>query len=135
MKSFSLALLLLVSTNLLAQEKPIAVEVLSKNTTSWDGSEITNYPSGKPEITISKITMAVGSELPVHKHSTPLGGVILEGELTVTKENGDQKVFKAGDSIVEVMNVWHFGKSTGAVPTVLIAFYIGEEGTPLSINQ
>eukprot|EP00295_Goniomonas_pacifica_P001991 CAMPEP_0175807432 /NCGR_PEP_ID=MMETSP0107_2-20121207/1717_1 /TAXON_ID=195067 ORGANISM="Goniomonas pacifica, Strain CCMP1869" /NCGR_SAMPLE_ID=MMETSP0107_2 /ASSEMBLY_ACC=CAM_ASM_000203 /LENGTH=79 /DNA_ID=CAMNT_0017118981 /DNA_START=61 /DNA_END=300 /DNA_ORIENTATION=+ len=79
--------------------------------------------------------MPVGFQLPVHKHVTPLGGVILEGELTVIKENGEQKVFKAGDSLVEVMNHWHFGKSTGDVPTVLIAFYIGEEGTPLSINQ
>ncbi len=135
MKSLPLLLALLISTNLLAQEKTATVEVLSKTSTSWGGSVIETYPDGKPEITISKITLPVGFELPVHKHETPLGGMILEGELTVTKENGESKVFKADDPIVEVMNDWHAGKNTGNVPTVIIAFYIGEEGTPLSINQ
>ena len=135
MKSLFAITALLISTNLFAQEETIKVEVLSKSSTSWDGSEIMAYPTGKPEITISKITMPVGFELPVHKHITPLGGMILEGELTVTKENGEQKVFKAGDPIVEVMNAWHAGKNTGDIPTVLIAFYIGEVGTPISINQ
>lgn len=135
MKSLLVLATLLVSTNLFAQEETIKVEVLSKTSTSWDGTEIVAYPTGKPEITISRITMPVGSQLPVHKHTTPLGGIILEGELTVTKENGESKVFKAGDPIVEVMNVWHAGKNTGKVPTVLIAFYIGEMGTPLSVNQ
>lgn len=135
MKSIMLLLALLTSTNLFAQKETAKVEVLSKTSTSWDGTEIKAYPTGKPEITISRITMPVGFALPVHKHVTPLGGIILEGELTVTKENGDQKVFKAGDPIVEVMNVWHAGKNTGDVPTVLIAFYIGEVGTPTSINQ
>ena len=135
MKSIVLLTALLISINLFAQEETVKVEVLSKSSTSWDGSVIESYPEGKPEITISKITMPVGFELPVHKHVTPLGGMILEGELTVTKENGEQKVFKAGDPIVEVINAWHAGKNTGNVPTVLLAFYIGEEGTPLSINQ
>ena len=135
MKLLPVLIVLLISTNLLAQEETASIEVLSKTSTSWDGSVIEAYPDGKPEITISKITLPVGFELPVHKHVTPLGGIILEGELTVTKENGESKVFKAGDPIVEVMNTWHAGKNTGDVPTVLIAFYIGEEGTPLSINQ
>ncbi len=137
MKSFSLSILLILffSLQVHAQEETVKVEVLSKTSTSWDGTVIEAYPTGKPEITISKITMPIGFELPVHKHTTPLGGMILEGELTVTKENGESKVFKAGDPIVEVMNTWHAGKNTGDVPTVLIAFYIGEVGTPISINQ
>ncbi|MBO6524225.1 MAG: cupin domain-containing protein [Balneolaceae bacterium] len=128
-------LIIILPVGLFAQEETVKVEVLSKTSSSWDGAEIEAYPSGKPEITISRITMPVGFELPVHKHTTPLGGMILEGELTVTKENGESKVFKAGDPIVEVMNTWHAGKNTGEVPTVLIAFYIGEQDTPLSINQ
>ncbi len=130
-----LALIASFSINSTAQEETIIVEVLSKTSSSWDGLEIEAYPTGKPEIIISRITMPVGSELPVHKHTTPLGGIILEGELTVTKENGESKIFKAGDPIVEVMNTWHAGKNTSDVPTVLIAFYIGEVGTPLSVNQ
>lgn len=135
MKSIFLIIILFISANLFAQDETVKVEVLSKTSTSWDGTVIEAYPARNPEITISRITMPVGFELPVHKHTTPLGGMILEGELTVTKENGESKVFKAGDTIVELMNIWHSGKNTGDIPTILLAFYIGEVGTPLSINQ
>lgn len=127
---------ILINLQAFAQTKQeIKVEVISKDTTSWDGNILSSYPIGKPEITISKITIPAGFDIPIHKHVTPLAAVILEGELTVTKENGEQKVFRIGESVIEVLNVWHSGKNSGEVPTVLLAFYIGEVGTPLSINQ
>lgn len=113
----------------------LIVEVLSKSTTSWDGTILPNYPEGEPEITISKITLPVGFQLPVHKHPIPLGGYILSGELTVTIEDGKTHKAKAGETLIELVNTWHFGKNEGTEPVVLIAFYIGVKDQPISIPK
>lgn len=127
---------LLLSTVTLAQDNPtVQVEVLSKTTTSWDGSPLPGYPTGQPEITISKITLPPGFKLPMHKHPNPLGGIVLKGEIVVTREDGTTHTVKEGESIVELVNTWHYGKNDTDKPTVLLAFYIGEVGVPLSINK
>lgn len=140
MKKYILLLLfaLTFSNSLVAQNSAIetvSVEILNKSGSSWDGSIIANYPDGEPEITIAKITLPAGFQLPKHKHPTPLGGYILSGELTVVRDDSTSHQFKAGDSIIELVDTWHYGKNEGTVPTVLIAFYIGLKDVPLSINQ
>ncbi|MEQ9266142.1 MAG: cupin domain-containing protein [Balneolaceae bacterium] len=130
-----LLLALLFSSATLAQESPtVKVEVLSKTSTSWDGSAF-EYPKGQPEITISKITLPPGFKLPMHKHPNPLGGIVLKGEIVVTREDGTTHTVKEGEAIVELVNTWHYGKNDTDQPTVLLAFYIGEVGVPLSVNK
>ncbi|GAB5409043.1 MAG: hypothetical protein BalsKO_14080 [Balneolaceae bacterium] len=130
-------LLIAVFVNVFAQStsEQAKVEVLSKSTTSWDGTALPNYPDGEPEITISKITLPTGFQLPVHKHPIPLGGYILSGELTVTREDGKIHTAKAGETLIELVDTWHFGKNEGDEPVVLIAFYIGIKDQPLSIPK
>lgn len=111
----------------------IQTEILSKSSTSWDGSNILSYPEGQPEITISRITIPAGLQLPVHKHPNPLGGIVLQGELTVIREDGKRHTVKAGESIIEVINTWHYGKNEGDIPVVLIAFYIGIKDQLLTV--
>ena len=108
-------------------------EVLLKTTQSWDGSSLPAFPQGKSEITISKITLPAGYQLPVHEHPNPLGGYIVSGELTVICEDGKQHTFKAGEALTEVVNTWHYGKNEGEEPVVLIAFYIGQVDVPLTV--
>lgn len=131
----TLFLLLFLASSAFAQDNPtVQVEVLSKTSTSWDGSSF-EYPKGQPEITISKITLPPGFKLPMHKHPNPLGGIVLKGEIVVTREDGTTHTVKEGESIVELVDTWHYGKNDTDQPTVLLAFYIGEVGVPLSINK
>lgn len=123
----------IVTSNSFAQETKVKTEVLSKTSQSWDGTSLPNYPKGQPEITISRITIPVGFQLPVHKHPIPLGGVILEGELTVIREDGKRHIVKTGESIVELVNTWHFGKNESDAPVVIIAFYAGVKDEPITV--
>lgn len=140
MKNSNILFLILISVLLNSKadaQNPtqLQVEVLSKSSTSWDGENLPNYPKGEPEITITKITIPVGFQLPVHKHSIPLGGYIVSGELTVVKNDSIYHKVKAGETLIELVNTWHYGKNEGAEPVVIIVFYLGIKDKPLSINK
>jgi len=111
------------------------VETLLVTTTSWDGEQIGWYPYGTPEVSILKIAVPPGVQLAVHKHPIPLVAYMLSGELSVETENGDTAVFRAGDPIVEVVDTWHFGQSTGEEDAVLVAFYMGVKRLPNTIEK
>ncbi len=117
------------------QADSVVVEILEKSSQSWDGTYLPDYPQGQPEITIARITLPPKYKLPMHKHPIPLGGIVLEGSITVTREDGVKKVFNAGDAVIEVVNTWHYGMNEGNTPTVLLAFYVGTKDKPNTINQ
>jgi quercetin dioxygenase-like cupin family protein len=71
----------------------------------------------------------------MHKHPVINTGVILEGQLTVIAKDGKQLILNAGDSIVELVDQWHYGVNQGATPVKLIVFYAGEVGVPLVIRE
>lgn len=50
-------------------------------------------------------------------------------------ESGKQITLNAGDSIVELVNQWHYGVNQGDEPVKLIMFYAGEVGVPLVIKK
>ena len=131
-----IALLLGISCTTNAQEPAqVTSEILIQTTTSWDGSPLPAYPDGQPQITVSRITIPSGTELGVHKHPIPLSAYVVSGELTVIKNDTEQQIFTAGQAIVETVDIWHYGRNAGSEDVVLIAFYAGIEGTPLSISQ
>jgi len=131
-----LCLALLVAGNVSATEsKPVSVEVLAKSTTSWDGSVLPSYPKGKPEVTILKIDIAPGVKLPLHEHPVINAGYLVSGELTVVTQGGDVLEMKTGDTLIEVINKWHYGINNGDVPAEIVVFYAGIEGKPLTIKH
>lgn len=131
-----LLLSLLLSVNCWAAGgNGVVSEVVSKSTSSWDGKALPDYDTGSPEVTILRITIPPGAVLPIHKHRVINAGVLVAGELTVVTEEGKVLRLKAGDGIVEVVNTWHFGKNEGDRPAVIIVFYAGVAGMPLTINQ
>lgn len=113
----------------------IAVEVLTRTSKSWDGSALPTYPRATPEITILRIRIAPGATLPVHKHPFINAGVMLQGQLTVTSEAGDTLHLKAGDTIVELVEKWHFGRNDGDTMAELVVFYAGIGGLPVTVRQ
>ena len=107
-------------------------EVLLQSTTSWDGTAYGHYPDGQPEISVPKITIPAHTALQWHTHPMPNAGYVLSGELTVEKkETGEKRVLTAGQVLPEMVNSVHRGRA-GDSPVVLIVFYAGVKGMPLS---
>ena len=112
----------------------IAVETLAKSSLSWDEDVLPDYPNGKPEITILRIKIPAGAELPMHEHPVINAGVLLSGELTVVTKDKKTLHLKAGDSIVEVVNKAHYGKNEGSETAVIIVFYAGTVNKPITVK-
>lgn len=133
---YGICLVLLLSGNIHAKDvNTVKVEVLAKTSSSWDGNSLPDYGKNKPEITIVRIEIPPGVELPRHTHPVINAGVLLKGELTVVTEDNKTLHLKAGDSIVEVVNTWHYGKNEGSKPAEIIVFYAGIAGMPITIKK
>lgn len=118
------------------QEKEIGkIEstILLETTKSWNGDLLPQFPEGQPKVTIHKIIVPPNTKLPKHLHPVITTGILTKGELTITDINNQQKIMKAGDVLVEVVNTIHFGENTGSEPLEIIVFYIGNENTPNTI--
>jgi quercetin dioxygenase-like cupin family protein len=108
-------------------------EVLLQADHSWNGVPYTQYPTGRPELTMLKLTIAAHSRLPWHTHPFPNAAYVLSGTLTVhDKVSGKTRVFHQGEAFAETVNDIHRGE-TGDEPVVLLVTYSGTPGVPTSI--
>jgi len=102
-------------------------EVLLKTTCTWDNAEYKRLKIKHPEVTVLKIVINVNEELAMHKHDLVNIAYVKQGTLTVISDKND--------NLPELIGKYHYGKNTGNVPVELVVFYIGEKGTPLSVNK
>ncbi|MBK0382326.1 cupin domain-containing protein [Pedobacter sp. SD-b] len=126
-----------ITFHVFSQEKDTKIEVtkLAESTKSWNGDQLPAYPKGKPQITILKIVIPPHKKLDLHKHLVINAGVLLKGVLTVVDDKGDVLELKAGDSIVELVNTYHYGENKGDEPAEIIVFYAGVVGTPITVKK
>lgn len=110
-------------------------DVLLKTTSTWDNTEYKKLKIKKPEVTVLKIIIGVNEELPMHKHDLVNVAYVKKGTLTVITEDNKEITLHEGEVLPELIGTYHFGKNTGKEPIELIVFYLGEEGTPLSVNK
>ncbi len=113
----------------------VAVEQLVQSTVAWNGEMLPTYPAGQPEVTLLRITIPPGSRLPLHKHPVINCGYLLEGALQVTSEAGDTLLLREGEPLVELVDRWHYGENRGETPVVILVFYAGIEGQPITITK
>jgi len=133
---WGLCLVWVLSSTVWAEEaNTVSVDVLAKTSSSWDGTPLPNYADGTPEITILRIEIPAGMQLALHKHPVINAGVLLRGELTVITEDNRILHLNAGDSIVEVVNTWHYGKNEGNGSAEIIVFYAGSVDTPITVKN
>jgi quercetin dioxygenase-like cupin family protein len=59
----------------------------------------------------------------------------LNGELTVVTEDNRTLHLKAGESIIEVVNKWHYGKNEGNETAEILVFYAGVQDTPITLEK
>lgn len=114
------------------QKSEVKIEKLTETSSSWDGTALPEYPKGKPLITILRYTFPPHVQLDQHYHYVINCAVVLKGELTIVTENGQEKTFRAGEALVEMIGTFHHGENRGNVPVEVLVFYAGKEGIPLS---
>jgi len=108
-------------------------ETVIQTNTHWNKQAIKPIHIEHPQITMLRITIPVGEKLAMHKHPILNVGYLTKGELTVRSENGDVLVLKPGDPIVELVDVWHYGESTGSEDAEIVVTYVGDKNDSLSI--
>jgi quercetin dioxygenase-like cupin family protein len=108
-------------------------EMLLQTTQSWNGKPYTHYPTGQPQLTTIKLTIAPHTALPWHTHPFPNVVYVLSGTLTLQdKSSGKTQVVHQGQAVGESVDDIHRGES-GDEPTVLLITYAGTPGVPTSI--
>ena len=118
-----------------APAQPIVATKLVQSKTSWDGKLLPAYPTTQPEITILRISIAPGARLPLHHHPVINAGVLLTGQLKIETVSGAVLHLKAGDPIVETVNMVHYGVNDGTVPADIIVVYAGTVDHPFTVIE
>jgi len=103
-----------------------AVPLLSTSTTIV--GEPIRYPQGEAHVTAAIVTLAPGARTVMHKHGVPMFAYILDGEITVDYGALGTRTYRAGQSLMEAMDVAHVGINASAQPVRLLAVYMGAAG-------
>ena len=110
-------------------------EKLVQTETHWNQQQIKPIHIDNPQITMLRITIPAGEKLAMHKHPILNIGYLTKGELTGRSDKGEKLVLKPGDPSVELVDVWHYGESTGTEDAEIVVTYVGEKGDALSVSK
>ena len=136
MKAFQLLLIILLAGNFSCNSSEISQEItfekLAESTQSWNGDTLPSYPEGQPKVTILKASIPPKAKLEMHEHLVINAGLLLKGELTVIDEFGNRLELKAGDTIIELVNTFHYGINEGTETAEIVVFYAGDDKTPIT---
>ena len=114
------------------KQPKVQTQILLSTSSSWDGEPYQSYPSGQPELSVLRITLAPRTQLEWHSHPMPSAAYIVVGELTLErKRDGKKQRFTAGQAVSETIDTFHRGVA-GNDPVVLIVFYAGRLRMPLT---
>ena len=111
---------------------PASAEVLLHTRETILGETIVYPADGPAEVTIAIVTLEPGASTGWHRHRVPLAAYLLEGELTVTYEGDGNRVYRAGDALVEAIGTPHDGRNLGGETVRILAVFAGAEGVPNS---
>ena len=110
-------------------------ETVIQTEVHWNQQPVKPIHIDHPKITMLRITIPAGEKLAMHKHPILNIGYLTKGELTVRSDKGDVLVLKPGDPIVELIDTWHYGESTGSEDAEIVVTYVGDVNDELSIIQ
>jgi quercetin dioxygenase-like cupin family protein len=123
----------LVATPAVAQVKFSATPVLQSGTTAG-GTSIAYPKTDSAEVTALMLDIGPGGETGRHMHPYPTFVYVLEGAIDVEMDGGVVHRYKAGDSVLEVVNTWHNSKNTGARPAKVLVVFAGVHGKPNAVR-
>lgn len=102
--------------------QPVVVTPIASTNVTAAGQPIV-LPQKDARVIASLFEIAPGATLPVHRHPSMRYAYVLEGELVVTNvETGAATTYRAGDFIVEMLDIWHQGAAVGAETVRLVVF-------------
>ena len=108
---------------------------LIRTSQSWDGVQLPDFPNGKPELTVLRMTFPVGAVTGWHHHTAVNYGIVEQGDLTIVCQDGKERTFHEGEALVEVVGTIHRGENRGSKPVILNMFYFAEPGQVLTIQH
>ena len=108
---------------------------LTRTSQSWDGVQLPDFPVGKPELTVLRMTFPIGAVTGWHHHTAVNYGIVEQGDLTIVCQDGNERTFHEGEALVEVVGTIHRGENRGAKPVILNMFYFAEPGQALTIQH
>lgn len=115
-------------------DEVVTTELL-RTSQSWNGVELPDYPEGRPELVAMKYVIPAGEKLGWHHHVSMNHGVLVQGELTIIGKDGEIKVVREGEVVVEMVDAIHRGENRGTKPVVLYMFYLSQKDLPLSVQN
>ena len=139
-KTFRIAVIIICITAVRLQAEDsynqlVQVDRILQTQVDAAGRKIEYPTSGVPELTGVVVTIPVGASTGWHVHTVPCVAYVEQGEVTVERKDGTSTRVKAGEAFAEVVNLLHNGTNTGKVPTKIILFALGTQGTPIAIKQ
>ena len=108
---------------------------LLRTSQSWNDVDLPDYPQGQPELVAVKYVIPPGKKLGWHHHVAMNHGVLVQGELTIIAQDGQTKVMRAGEVVVEMVDAIHHGENRGTEPVVLYMFYLSQKGMTLTVQH
>ena len=109
--------------------------LLACTSQSWDGAWLPDFPDGRPELKVIRMTFPVGAVTGWHHHPVINYGLVEQGELTIVCQDGTERTFREGEPLVEVVGTIHRGENRGHKPVVLDMFYFSEPGKEVTIQH
>ena len=108
---------------------------LLRTSQSWNDVDLPDYPQGQPELVAVKYVIPPGKKLGWHHHVAMNHGVLVQGELTIIAQDGQTKVMRAGEVVVEMVDAIHHGENRGTEPVILYMFYLSQKGMTLTVQH
>lgn len=108
---------------------------LIRTSESWDGAPLPDFPAGQPELRVLRLDFPVGAKTGWHHHPVINYGIVQQGELTIVCEDGQEKTFREGEALVEVIGTVHRGENRGTEPVVLNMFYFSLPGEEITVQH
>lgn len=113
-------------------QSTIRAEAILRTSETVAGQPIVYPRVENPEVTAVCVTIPPGAETGWHRHTFPCYGYMVRGRLKLRMEGNREVELKAGEALVESVNVWHNGRNDGDEPVEIIMFVTGAKGLPFT---
>jgi len=115
-----------------ANVEPVIVETLISATESWNGDSY-DYPKGKAQMTLQRITAQPGFKTPLHFHSQPGIAYVVKGNLSCGTLNGKALQVGPGESFATPQDSVHYCESVGDEAALVFVASAGVKGQELTV--
>ena len=115
-----------------ANIEPVVVETLISATESWNGDSY-DYPKGKAQMTLQRITAQPGFRTPLHFHSQPGIAYVVKGNLSCGTLNGNALKVGPGESFATPQNSVHYCESVGDEAALVFVASAGVKGQKVTV--